>query len=209
MLTTYKNGAEQDAEIVKRYANGAEQDAEGVYTVKNGAEENVWSSIKYMKELSNTLKTAYAMYATASWHDYRIWSVGGRNKNDGGTVTYYLEGDFTDPTISFIYDGWYNYMTTSGSDRYASAGSIDMYYRTTAGTEQYLGGVSSVNTSSSEEQTYSMQLFGNYNRIGYRIDLASWSGGDSGSYLDYFIDIWNFRIDGKECIPSADCVIDR
>lgn len=209
MLTAYKSGAEQEAEIVTRYANGAEQEAEGVYAYKNGAEEEVWSAIKWMKQLGNTLKVAEADYAHASWHDYEIWSVFGMDKNDGGTVTYYLEGDFTNPTLSFEYDGFYNYMTSSGTDRYVSAGTIERYLRTKDGTESYYTIASSVNTVETDSQSYSSQLQGEFDRVGIRIDLASWSGGDSGSYLSYFIDFWNFRIDGKECLPSADCVIER
>ena len=206
MFTRYTNGAEQEAEIVTRYEAGAEVEAEAVYAYKNGAEEEVWSAIQWMKELANTLTVANAEYAYASWHDYQIWSVGGHDKNDGGYVTYYLEGDFTNPTLSFEYDGWYNYITTSGTDRYASAGKIERYTRTKSGAESYYEIVSSVDTSDTDSKSYSSQLQGEYDRIGLRIDLASWSGGDSGEYLTYYIDFWNLRIDGKECLPSPDCV---
>lgn len=207
MFTTYKNGAEQEAEIVTRYEAGAEVEAEGVYTVKNGAEEEVWSAMKWLKMLSNTLKTAEAGYAKASWHDYPIWSVYGFDKDDGGTVTYYLEGDFNRPTMSFEYDGWYNYITSSGTDRYASAGKIESYKRTKSGVETYTTIISSINTSTSDSQTCNLILDGELDRVGIRIDLASWSA--SGSYLNYNIDFWNFTIDGKQCLPSADCVIKR
>ena len=206
MFTTYKNGAEQEAEIVTRYELGAEVEAEGAYRVVDGAEEEVWSAIKWLKELENTLKVAEADYAYSSSHDYDMWSVFGSDENDGGTVTYYLEGDFTNPTLSFEYEGWYNYTTSSGTDRYASAGKIERYTRTKSGTESYYEIVSSVNTIDTDSQSYSSQLQGEFDRVGIRIDLASWSGGDSGSYLYYDISFWNFRIDGKECLPSADCV---
>lgn len=206
MFTTYKNGAEQEAEIVTRYELGAEVEAEGVYTVKNGAEEEVWSAIKWMKELNNTLTVAETQYAHSTQHDYKAWSVAGWDESDGGTVTYYLEGDFTNPTLSFEYEGWCNYESTSGADRYASAGKIERYLRTKSGSESYYTIVSSVNTVDTDSQSYSTQLQGEYDRVGIRIDLASWSGTGSGRYLDYFIDFWNLRIDGKECLPSADCV---
>lgn len=209
MFTTYKSGAEQEAEIVTRYEAGAEVEAEGVYTVKNGAEEEVWSAIKWMKELNNTLKVAETGYGYASWHDCTLWFVSGFDKNDGGTVTYYLEGDFTNPTLSFEYDGFYNYTTSSGTDRFASAGKIERYTRTKDGTESYYTIIPSVDTSENDADPFSQQLQGEYDRIGIRIDLASWSGGDSGDYLSYDISFWNFRIDGKECLPSADCVIKR
>lgn len=205
MLTAYKNGAEQEAETVTRYANGAEQEAEGVYTVKNGAEEEVWSAIKWLKELNNTLTVAECNYFGGS-NGYRGWDVGGADENDGGYVTYYLEGDFTNPTLSFEYEGWYNYESTSGEDRYASAGSIERYLRTKSGSESYYEIVSSVDTSDTDSQSFSTQLQGEYDRVGIRIDLSSWSGGNSGKYLTYFIDFWNLRIDGKECLPSAECV---
>jgi len=164
--------------------------------------------MKWMKELANTLTVAEAAYGFSSSHDYQLWSVSG-DENDGGVVTYYLEGDFTNPTFSFEYDGWYNYETASGSDRYVSAGKIDRYLRTKSGTESYYEIVSSVNTVDTDTQSYSSQIQGEYDRVGIRIDLASWSGADSGKYLFYDISFWNLRIDGKECLPSADCIIDR
>ena len=209
MFTKRVNGAEEELEVVARREAGAEIEAEAVYARKNGAEEEVWSAMKWMKELANTLTVAEAAYGFSSSHDYQSWTVSGFDKNDGGYVTYYLEGDFTDPTFSFEYDGWYNYETASGSDRYVSAGKIERYLRTKTGTESYYEIVSSVNTVDTDTQSYSSQIQGEYDRVGIRIDLASWSGADNGTYLFYDISFWNLRIDGKECLPSADCIIDR
>lgn len=203
MFTKYESGAEVDIEEVYRYESGAEVEAEGVYAYKNGAEEEVWSAIKWMKELANTMSIAWVGYGHASMHDSTMWCVYVDNGTDGGYVTYYLEGDFKNPTVSFDWHGYFNYETSSGEIRYASAGSISLYTRTKSGTTNYPPAVSDVGTSrGSDEGTFSTTLSGEFDRIGFKIDLNSWN---STRYPCYSIDIWNFLIDGKECLPSADC----
>ena len=209
LMTPEVNGARQELPCLESpEINGARQEVAAVEKYVDSAWQEIWSAMKWMQELENTLKVAGTGYGGSSAHDYEVWYVGGTDENDGGYVTYYLEGDFTDPTLSFEYDGYYNYMTDT-ADRYVSAGSISRYLRTKSGTESYTEIISSVNTSDTGSQAYSSQINGEYDRVGIKLDFSSWSGGNNAEYLDYFIEFWNLRIDGKECLPSEECVINR
>lgn len=205
MFTRYTNGAEQEAEIVTRYELGAEVEAEGVYAYKSGAEQEVWGSIKYMSELSNTLSSNVDCgYATSN--GIQVWSLSTfYSGSASGSVTYYLDGDFSNPHISFDWFGFFNYTTSSGEMRYAKAGSIDIYTRTKGGTANYTSAVSSVgNSSGSDEGTFETTLSGNFDRVGFRITLSSYGGTLNEALYD--VNIGNFEIDGKATIPSPDCV---
>lgn len=206
MLNKPVNSAWEEIDTINKPVNGAWQECEEVCKPVSNAWQVIWTRIKWMKQLATTFKYAEAGYAGSSG-DNRGWSIY-CDRNDGGYVTYYLEGDFSKPTISFQYEGWCNYETTSGADKYASAGSIELYTRTKSGTEQYTTVDSSVNTSNSDKLSYRTTLTSDYDRIGYKIDLNAWSGADSGSYCDYDIIIWNFHIGTKECLPSEDCIRD-
>lgn len=204
MFTRYTNGAEQEVNGVYRYANGAEQEAEAVYRYVNGAEQEVWSAMKWMSLLaSNFSASVDAGYATISGYDGKVWSVI-TFQNVGGYATYYLEGNWTNPTISFDWQGFCNYETSSGATRYASAGSISLYTRSTSGTTEYPSAVTSVGSSSGDGSgTFSTTLTGTFDRIGFKIELKNW--GSTSNPL-YSIDMWNILIDGKMSLPSEDCV---
>lgn len=208
LLTPEVNGARQELPCLESpEINGARQEVAAVEKYVNGAWQEIWSAIKYMLLLEHTLTYAEAGYWTGG--SRKGWGVS-CDRNDGGFITVYLEGDFTNPTISFDCDGWCNYESTSGADRYASAGSVSIYTRKKSGTENYTTAISSVNTAEGDIDmlSYSKTFAGEYDRIGYKIDLAAWSGADEGDYCDYNIAIWNFLIDGKECIPSEECTVE-
>lgn len=208
MLSKPVNNAWQEIDTINKPVGSAWQECEEILKPVSGAWQKIWTRIKYMKQLATTFKYAEAGYIGSSGGT-KGWGIF-CNRNDGGYVTYYLEGDFLKPTISFDCDGWCNYESSTGQDRYASAGSVEIYTRTKSGTENYTTAFSSVNTAtgSSELLSYRNTLSGDYDRIGYKIDLNAWSGADSGSYCDYNICIWNFFIGTKECLPSEDCVRD-
>lgn len=202
------NGAWQEIESVNKPVNGAWQECEAVCKPKDGAWEEIWNAILYMKELANTLSSNVSCgYATSSTYG-EMWSIFSFYEGDAsGYVTYYLEGDFSNPTVSFGVSGFFNYETSSGTTRYATAGTIELYTRTTDGTANYttMGNVGS--SSSETSETFEETLSGEYDRIGIRVTLRDWNVEDTMNYLQYNIDIWNFLIDGKACIPSKECVI--
>jgi hypothetical protein len=190
MFTTYKNGAEQEAETVTRYELGAEVEADGVYTVKNGAEEEVWSAIKVLKELSNTFDNG-ALYIQES--GLKFWYTKDEDYFDGkqygdisgsGDITFYFEGEWTNPTISFDYEGGGVRSNASMSTWYTmNAGDISIYSRTTSGTETTTEVVSNVGTSLSgadidislEKGSYSTTLTGTFNRLGISIHVTGYN----------------------------------
>ena len=84
MLTTLKNGAEEEAEIVTRWEMGAETEAEGAYTVKNGAEEEVWSAVKYFLQANDNCTFADGVVTMEfSWQ-----------ANNGNSGSFCILGDF-------------------------------------------------------------------------------------------------------------------
>ena len=103
MITRYENGAEVEIESAYRFEDGAEQEAEAVYKYKDGAEEAVWEAIQRMSQMNNTLPsgTVAGYLQSDTYNGWAIVYFGGNS--GGGSVTYYLEGDFTNPTISFEY----------------------------------------------------------------------------------------------------------
>lgn len=204
MLTKRENGAEMDIEVVARRENGAEIEAEAVYTRKNGAEEEVWSAIKWLEELAYSLSSNVDCgYATMGGGT--VWSMTSYGEGSAsGSVTYYLEGDFSNPHITFGYDGMFIATLSSGKEQYAKACNIEIYSRTKSGTTDYKTACSVGNSSGPTDGTYETTLSGEYDRIGIRITMQSW--GDSFEYQIYDINISQIRIDGKECLPSADCV---
>lgn len=199
MFTKYKNGAEVEIEEVNRFESGAEVEADGVYRVKNGAEEQVWSAVIDMKELENTT-TVFSSSPSVGGDGKEYWSIFATT-HGGGYITYYIEGDFTNPTISFDWDGVYWGTQASGAQQYASAGSIDIYLGGEA--DQYVAGVSGLgNIYGSDYGSYEYQAVGHYTRIGFRVKVTNWGLNDP---CMYWINVSNILINGEECFPGEDC----
>ena len=202
MFTKYENGAEVEISEVNRFASGAEQEADGVYAVKNGAEEQVWTAILKMKELVNTFTKASGSYATGGGYDGDQWCVFSLEP-DGGYATWYLEGEFNNPTISFNWDGVYWGTRSDGVQQYASAGSISIYARRTSGEEVYPSAVGSLgNTYGNDEGEFSTRLTGSYDRIGFTVKFHNWGLNEP---VMYWVDIYNILIDGNLSLPGEDC----
>lgn len=201
-LRTYVKEAWEDiADLQNPNVNGARETADVARIYQNNAWEDVWTSIRWMSQLESTFSVAEAGYSQSSSHDYTIWNVTS-DYNDGGYATYYLEGDFSNPAVSFDWYGFFYYAVSDGSVHYAPAGSISLYTRTTGGTESYPSAVSNVGSDTdSDEGSFSTTLNGNFDRIGFRIKLRDWGAADPF----YYISVWNFLIDGDECLPSEDC----
>ena len=200
MFTKYENGAEVEIEEVNRFESGAEVEADGVYTVKSGAEEQVWTAVIKMKELENTTTVFSAGTSTNGNDDTKYWSIFA-DTHGSGHITYYIEGDFTNPVISFDWDGCYYGTRSDGVQQYASAGSIDIYLGGNA--DQYIDGVSGLgNIYGSDYGSFSYQAVGRYSRIGFRVEPTNWGLNEP---CMYWINIFNIFVNGEECFPGEDC----
>lgn len=203
-IKKYVNEAWEDCESMKRYESGAWQDCDSVKKYQDGAWVEIWTAVQFMKQLANTTTADSIGYVTTSSRKNQGWSIFA-STNQSGYVTYYLEGEFTNPTISCDYDGVYYGTLSSGSQKYASAGTLSLYTRTTSGTASYTTISSTLGNSSGDtEGTYSTTLSGSYDRIGYRGKLSNWN---LNTPIMYWIDIWDFMIDGKLCLPGEDCIV--
>lgn len=88
MLTAYKNGAEQEAEIVTRYESGAEVEAEAVYAYKDGAEEEVWGGNIVCEFYSSHKNSSNVAFTHEVKNDGRTLRYGiGNNDASTGTST--------------------------------------------------------------------------------------------------------------------------
>lgn len=134
MFTTYKSGAEQEAEIVARYENGAEVEAEAVYMVKDGAEEEVWSSMDVMYVYSCSIangqieiKNRKCSFCFDKYEDkeQQYGSLSG-----GGSIVFAIDGEWVNPTFSFDWIGGLNYCNNTYSQFFqGDMGTISMSYR--------------------------------------------------------------------------------
>ena len=202
----YANGAWQEAETANRYADGAWQECEVAHRHINGAWEEVWVAIKYMSETNYSLPSGavvgYSSGDEMGKHGgWSIWYFDGNT--GGGSVTYYLEGEFVNPTISFDYDGFFMY-TPGGNMTYASVGKIDLYSRSTSGAENYISAIDSIQVSEGHK-SYSTGFNGILDRVGFRFTFQNWNISASMN-PQYLFNIYNIFIDGKECLPSEECV---
>lgn len=207
MLTKYENGAEVDITTVARYDStaGAEIDAEGVYKYDSsvGAEVEVWTSGSYLRLLSKE-------YVTNSKVDVYENSVGDvglvlytTEGEDATYLTVFAEGDFVSPVITFSYNGGASYYDASGNEGFlSSCGGVYLYVREKeTGKETFWCYTSSAGTTYgyTGKEDYEYDRFtGEYDRVGYRINLKSKSSYYATNCPPFyqFIDMYNFMIDG-------------
>lgn len=202
---SYKNDAWEDPEINRRYEADAWTDCEFAKRYISDAWEEVWTAVKWMKALSDTLPSGvtagHVKGAPSDKDGWAIWFFEG--DNDSGSATYYLDGEFTNPTISFDYDGFFSF-TPNGQLTYASSGKLELYTRTTSGTESYTTAVGSIQVVEGTEN-YSTTLSGTFDRVGIRFTFTNWTV-DASMSPQYLLNLWNILIDGKFCLPGDDCV---
>lgn len=205
LMTPEVNGARQELPYLESpEINGARQSVAVVKKYVDGAWQVVWEDIKKMIELSNTLPSGAIVGAvsggsTSDREGWGIWYFDGGNTG-GGSVTYFLEGDFSNPTISFDYDGYFSYIP-SGSMVYSTVGKLEVYTRTKSGTENYTTADSAVKVTDGTE-SYSNTLSGTFDRVGFRFTFQNWGSGTDDMMPQYLFNIWNILIDGSECIPT-------
>lgn len=203
----YKGGAWQPPDNVQKHEAGAWKDAEAVNRYNDGAWQEVWANVKLLTEQSNTITlgsldisddtlTASLFKFCDCWQGTWTGSMSG-----GGTIVFYLDGDWTDPEISFAWEGGciYQQPAETGEFRRLSAGSISVYSRSTGGSESTQTAVQTVgstqlNCSDLESGVYTGKLTGTYNRIGLSIYMSSFNQLDGSMDLI----VRDFLIDGKK-----------
>lgn len=203
----YKGGAWQPPDNVQKYEAGAWKDAEAVHRYKDGAWQEVWSNVKLLTEQSNNIANGYLDISDDTlearlfkfcdcWQG--TWSG---TMSGGGTIVFYLDGDWTDPEISFTWEGGcvYQLPAETGEYRRLSAGSVSIYSRSTSGSEKTTSaaptiGSTQLDCSSTELGSYSGKLTGTYNRIGLSIYMSSFGQLDGSMELI----VRDFLIDGKK-----------
>lgn len=201
-----KDGAYQALEGVEKPINGAYEMCEAVCKPVNGAWEEIWNAVKILIESSNTITKGYLSIQEEGKKFYYSKSD---DISGTGTITFYVEGDWIDPVISFDYKG-YMYRTNAQESTWytASAGAISLYSRTTDGKETTKEVVSKVGQTESgsldisdgypEEGSYSGTLDGSFNRIGISIEINGYTSATG--YYNACVDmkVFNMLIDTTE-----------
>lgn len=196
------NGAYQEIDGTEKPFNGAWQECEAVCKPVNGAWEEIWNAIKYLIKKSNTIRNGWGTVKDGglSYH-YGKWEDEGGQDGDlsgSGDLVLYLEGEWTNPEISFDWEGG---MVRSSADMETwytgNAGDIAIYYRKSDGTEGTTTVVSGMGFVGSggwdydtelEEGSYSGTLEGTYDRIGISIEPTGYSS--AAGYWNASIDIY-------------------
>lgn len=176
MLTAYKSGAEQEAEIVTRYELGAEVEAEGAYRVIDGAEEEVWSALKFTGS-THTTTTGFGGLSNGSGGECLFYFA----EQDSGYVEVWAEGEFVNPTVTATIDGTC-YVFAQGN--YISTGSFSFF----ADSTYHDTGNVSEQTPITRTHTFS----GTFSKVGFRIRFSNWQVESSSTFS-----LYEFTINGK------------
>lgn len=212
MLNKPVDGAWQGIESVNKPADGAWQECEAVCKPVDGAWVEIWSAVKYLIEKSSTLDngTIYIQDKGLKFHFTKSedYYDGTQYGDLGGTgdIIFYLDGEWTNPTISFDYEGGMSRSNSSGTTWYtATAGSISIYSRTTDGTEKTTQAVDSVGSSADVvDDSYSGTLEGTFDRLGLSIHIAGYSSLTHyySAMLDLIVSNLKFN-DTKIAFPAS------
>jgi hypothetical protein len=128
--------------------------------------------------------------------------------NGGGTVIVYLDGLWTNPTITFDWQGGFTYKAYDGTWNSTPSGSVSLYYRikgsTSIGTTKAVSDVGKIVSGGMETVagSYSGSLNGTYDRIGLSIYFNSFSGTFYNSFME--LTVKNFNIGTQKAgFPDA------
>lgn len=197
MSKAYVNGAWQ--EVPPKYQiDGAYQEMPCAKAYVNGAWQEIWSNTQDLYMLLRTTKTG-AFYDNEGNWDNDFWCIA---IDDGGEIILVVDGEFTNPVISFIYSGGASYCTSDGEWRDTSAGYI-YSYGVKNGT--VYNSENSVKVGSSDgysDDSAEFTLEGTYTRIGLRVKFSNWdiSPDTQGNINPCNIFIKNVMIDGKKYV---------
>lgn len=176
MFTTYKSGAEQEAETVTRYELGAEVEAEAAYRVINGAEEEIWSSLKFTGS-KHTTTTGFGGLSNDSGGECLFYMA----TQDNGYVEVWADGEFVNPTITAIIDG---YCWVFAQNRAISTGQFSFFADSTYSTEE--------GVNAEEPITKTHTFSGTFSKVGFRINFSNWQVESNSTFT-----LHEFTINGK------------
>lgn len=219
----YKDGAWMEPETgVERYADGAWVDCDSAKRYVDGAWSEVWANIKWLTLLSSNITTgmctvsddglAIDFWKYMDYFENRYFGT----ISGGGTMVLYLDGEWTNPTISFDYNGGFIRCSTpdsKGTWYCVSAGKVSLYSRTTGGTVETKEVVSRVGETQSGESveeesgSYEGVLEGTFNRLGLSIYVNGFSGNYYSACLD--LNIRNLLINGRKIGFPASVAFDN
>lgn len=163
--------------------SGVRSEAQAVRIYNGSAWVDVWSSMKLMTLLSNSItKGTLVVYDTGAFQYSKLLSSGVGTMAGGGTMIFYLDGEWVNPTITFNYTGGVLYEKSTNVYSTTTAGTISIYHRvkgaTSAGTTVALSRMGVDYTGSDfeyESGSVSKTLTGTYDRLGLSIAALSYS----------------------------------
>lgn len=184
--------------------NGVRSEAQAVRVYNGSAWVDVWANMKTMTLLSNTItKGTFYAYDTGNMQYSKILADGTGTMSGGGTMIFYLDGEWTNPTISFDYSGGVLYEIATNSYATTSAGYISIYHRvkgaSSAGTTavlQRLGANYSGYDFEYESGSASKTLTGTFDRIGLSITAHSYNW--SYNFASMIIELSNVKFDTQQ-----------
>lgn len=192
--------------------NGVRPEAAAVRIYNGTAWTDVWTNIKIMTLLSNGITKGASSITdknrTLSLYKFMNGPSDG-SQSGGGTIIVYLDGLWTNPAITFDYEGGFTYRTApdiSTTPNMVPAGSISLYCRkqgsSSASTTNAVSNVGTINASDFDEGSYSTTLTGTYDRIGLSIYMNSFSGTYYDSLM--LLTVKNFNIGTQKAgFPDA------
>jgi len=211
LMTPEVNGARQELPCLDSpEVNGARQEVASVKKYIDGAWREVWSAVKEMIFKSNTITKNTWGRATEDNLGYSLFKFMDASVDDGsvsgsGTITFYLEGDWTNPTISLIGEGGLIRSNSDYSTWYrAPAGDIQIYSRTTSGVEKTTTVIDNIGSAMSttdgyidtEVIEYSGTLNGTFDRLGISLYITGYSSNYYSCSMDLIVK--DVLFDGKK-----------
>ena len=180
--------------------NGTRSEAQAVRIYNGTAWVDVWANMKLLSLLSNNITkgTLYVQTDGSMQYAKGMYSYTG-SMGGGGTMVFYLDGEWTNPTITFNYEGGMLYEVSNSLYATTSAGSISIYHRTkgatSAGTTTVLANLGREYQGDDfnfEFGSVSETLSGTYDRLGLSITIKSFSGSYNFATLSVSVNTLKF-----------------
>ena len=171
------------ASVMCPAVSGTRSEAQAVRIHNGTAWIDVWAAIKNMTLLSNTITIgSLYVYSDGAMQYSKFRQNGTGTISGSGTIIFYLDGEWVNPTITFDYQGGAMYDSSNNTWNMRSAGTILAYHRvkgaTTAGTTSILASIGVTQTSNDvnyESGSASKTLSGTFDRLGLQITINSYS----------------------------------
>ena len=178
--------------------NGVRPEAQAVRIHNGRAWIDVWTSLRLMTLLSNNITKGTLYVQTNGEMQYaKTMASGTGTMTGGGTMVFYLDGEWTNPTVTFDYEGAMLYEASSNVYATTSAGSISLYHRVKGGSTgtttvlSNLGKEYQGDDFNFEMGSASKILSGTYDRLGISITIKSFSA--SYNYATMSVRVRNLK----------------